>query len=105
MTTQNVIKKPVAPITTTRRGIITALIAFFIWGGFPLYFKQLSDYDATEIIGHRIIWTFLCLLVLLVVTKRWQWIDTLKQNPRWIVFTFLSGLNGTGEGNTLEMHS
>ena len=55
MTTQNVIKKPVAPITTTRRGIITALIAFFIWGGFPLYFKQLSDYDATEIIGHRII--------------------------------------------------
>lgn len=92
MTTQNVVKKPVTPIKTTRRGIITALIAFFIWGGFPLYFKQLSEYDATEIIGHRIIWTFLCLLVLLVVTKRWQWIDTLKQNPRWIVFTFLSGL-------------
>ncbi|MBH0006080.1 EamA family transporter RarD [Psychrobacter sp. SWN149] len=92
MTTQNVVKKPVTPIKTTRRGIITALIAFFIWGGFPLYFKQLSEYDATEIIGHRIIWTFLCLLVLLVVTKRWQWIDTLKQNPRWIVYTFLSGL-------------
>lgn len=92
MTTQNVVKKPVTPIKTTRRGIITALIAFFIWGGFPLYFKQLSEYDATEIIGHRIIWTFLCLLVLLVVTKRWQWIDTLKQNPRWIIYTFLSGL-------------
>ena len=70
MTTQNVIKKPVAPITTTRRGIITALIAFFIWGGFPLYFKQLSDYDATEIIGHRIVWTFCCLLIVLVATKR-----------------------------------
>ena len=82
MTTQNVLKKPVAVVQTTRRGIITALIAFLIWGTFPLYFKQLSAYDATEIIGHRIIWTFLCLLVVLVVTKRWQWINTLKKNPK-----------------------
>ena len=92
MTTQNVIKKPVAPIKTTRRGIITALIAFFIWGAFPLYFKQLSDYNATEIIGHRIVWTFTCLLIVLVVTKRWQWIDTLKKNPRWIAYSFISGI-------------
>ena len=91
MTTQNVIKKSVAPIKTTRRGIFTALIAFSIWGAFPLYFKQLSDYNATEIIGHRIVWTFACLLVVLIVTKRWQWIDTLKQNPRWIAYTFISG--------------
>lgn len=92
MTTQNVIKTPAAPIKTTRRGIVTALIAFFIWGGFPLYFKQLAAYDATEIIGHRIVWTFACLLVVLVVTKRWGWIDTLKKNPRWIAFSFISGL-------------
>ena len=92
MTTQNVIKKPAAPIKTTRRGIVTALIAFSIWGAFPLYFKQLSDYNATEIIGHRIVWTFACLLIVLVVTKRWQWIDTLKKNPRWIAYTFVSGI-------------
>ena len=92
MTTQNVIKKPAAPIKTTRRGIVTALIAFSIWGAFPLYFKQLSEYNATEIIGHRIVWTFACLLVVLVVTKRWQWIDTLKKNPRWIAYTFVSGI-------------
>ena len=92
MTTQNVIKKPVTPIKTTRRGIVAALIAFFIWGTFPLYFKQLSDYNATEIIGHRIVWTFTCLLIVLVVTKRWQWIDTLKKNPRWIAYTFISGI-------------
>ena len=92
MTTQNVIKKPAAPIKTTRQGIVTALIAFSIWGAFPLYFKQLSEYNATEIIGHRIVWTFACLLVVLVVTKRWQWIDTLKKNPRWIAYTFVSGI-------------
>ena len=63
MATQNVVKKPVAPIQTTRRGIATALTAFFIWGAFPLYFKQLAAYNATEIIGHRIVWTFACLLI------------------------------------------
>lgn len=92
MTTQNVLTKPVAPIKTTRRGIIIALIAFTIWGAFPLYFKQLSAYNAIEIIGHRIIWTFLCLLIVLIATKRWQWITTLKQQPRWIALTFMSGV-------------
>lgn len=92
MTTQNVVKKPVVAIKTTQRGIVTALIAFSIWGAFPLYFKQLAAYNVTEIIGHRIVWTFLCLLVVLVATKRWQWIATLKQNPKWIGLTFLSGL-------------
>ena len=92
MTTQNVVKKPVTTIKTTQRGIVTALTAFFIWGAFPLYFKQLAAYNATEIIGHRIVWTFLCLLVVLVVTKRWQWITTLKQHPKWIALTFVSGL-------------
>ena len=92
MTTQNVVKKPVTTIKTTQRGIVTALTAFFIWGAFPLYFKQLAAYNATEIIGHRIVWTFLCLLVVLVFTKRWQWIATLKQHPKWIALTFVSGL-------------
>lgn len=92
MTTQNVVKKPVVPIKTTQKGIITALIAFFIWGGFPLYFKQLKAYDATEIIGHRIIWTFACLLVVLIMTRRWQWLAVLKQQPKWIALTFVSGL-------------
>lgn len=92
MAIQNVIKKPVAPVKTTRRGIITAFFAFIIWGGFPLYFKQLAAYDATEIIGHRIVWTFVCLIIVLLINKRWQWIDVLKKNPRWIVFSFFSGL-------------
>lgn len=92
MSSQNHQKTSVVSIQTTRRGIVTALTAFSIWGAFPLYFKQLGAYNATEIIGHRIVWTFLCLLVVLVLTKRWQWLNTLKQNPRWIAYTFLSGI-------------
>ncbi|WP_169391615.1 MULTISPECIES: EamA family transporter RarD [Psychrobacter] len=95
MTSQNDVNISVVPkpaIQTSQRGILIALGAFFIWGGFPLYFKQLADYDAIEIIGHRIIWTFVCLLVVMIAAKRWQWLDVLKRHPRWIALTFISGL-------------
>lgn len=92
MSSKDVTKKPIATIQTSRRGIVTALIAFFIWGAFPLYFKQLSDYDAVEIIGHRIIWTFICLLVVVIAARHWQWLSVLKQHPKWIALTFISGL-------------
>ena len=85
-----------ATVVTTRRGVLTALTAFIIWGAFPLYFKQLTQYDAVEIIGHRVVWTFVCLLVILTVTKRWGWIDTLKQQPKWLAISLVSGLIITG---------
>lgn len=85
-----------ATVVTTRRGVLTALTAFIIWGAFPLYFKQLTQYDAVEIIGHRVVWTFVCLLVILTVTRRWGWIDTLKQQPKWLAISLVSGLIITG---------
>lgn len=79
-------------ITTTPKGVATALSAFVIWGFFPLYFKLLKNYTATEIIAHRIIWTFLAILLLLVVLKKWQWLSVIKSEPKWLFFTFLSGI-------------
>ncbi len=80
------------PIETTSKGILTALLAFVIWGSFPLYFKQLAQYDPLEIIAHRIIWTFLFLLLFILVTKRFTWIRQFKKQPKWLFFTFFSGL-------------
>ncbi|PNK59532.1 EamA family transporter RarD [Psychrobacter sp. FDAARGOS_221] len=89
----NVHAKPKpAVIRTTNKGVLTALGAFLIWGSFPFYFKQLGEYNAIEIIGHRIVWTFVCLTIVLVIGKRWQWVTTLKNNPHLIWITFVSGL-------------
>ena len=78
-------------IVTTSKGVMTALAAFLIWGFFPLYFKLLKDYDAVEIIGHRIIWTFVAILAIMTVTRRWQWLTTIRQNPELIFYTAVSG--------------
>lgn len=85
-------KPKMAVVRTTSKGIFTALAAFIIWGCFPFYFKQLSDYNAVEIIGHRIVWTFVCLGLVLLISNRWQWLSTLRANPRLLWITFLSGL-------------
>lgn len=49
------------------RGLLLAFGAYLIWGAFPFYFKLLSAAGPLEIIGHRVLWTFVfCLLGVIV---------------------------------------
>ena len=49
------------------RGVLAAWFAYGIWGLFPLYFNALVPTGALEILSHRIAWTFvLCVVVLLL---------------------------------------
>lgn len=79
-------------ITTTPKGLLTALSAFLIWGCFPLYFKELTEYDAIEIIVHRVVWTFVVLLGIIVITRRFSWITQIKKQPKWLLLTFVASV-------------
>lgn len=84
--------KPVSTNNTTSKGIITALMAFFIWGNFPFYFKLLDKYHAIEVIAHRVIWTFVLLGIVLIIGKRTEWLLQIHKNPKWLALTFVSAL-------------
>ncbi|MDP8161724.1 EamA family transporter RarD [Pasteurella skyensis] len=47
-------------------GLIQAILAYTIWGLFPLYWALLKHIPATEIIGHRILWSFVLLFVIII---------------------------------------
>lgn len=79
-------------VTTTLKGLLTVLSAFLIWGCFPLYFKELIEYDAIEIIVHRVVWTFVILLGITIITRRFRWIDQIKKQPKWLFLTFLASV-------------
>jgi chloramphenicol-sensitive protein RarD len=65
-----------------RRGAAYGLLAYAIWGAFPLYFHALKPAGAWEILSHRIVWTFaLCALVLLV-RRDLAWARALLDRPR-----------------------
>lgn len=52
-------------------GILASAVAFLIWGLSPAYWKCLTAVPATEIILHRILWSFFLMVPLLAIQHRW----------------------------------
>ena len=52
-----------------RRGVLSGLFCYVLWGLFPIYWKLLSEVDPLEIIAHRIIWCFVLVIVVCLVGK------------------------------------
>ena len=55
-----------------KKGILYGIGAYVFWGFFPIYWKLLHHVPAIQLIGHRIIWSFLLLLVVILFTKQWM---------------------------------
>ncbi|HLA88297.1 MAG TPA: EamA family transporter, partial [Anaerolineales bacterium] len=53
------------------KGILYGIGAYVAWGFFPIYWKMLHHVPAIQLIGHRIIWSFLLLIVVILFTKQW----------------------------------
>lgn len=53
-----------------RRGFLFGAAAYTIWGVFPLYFPLLEPADAIEILAHRVFWSLVTMLLLIVVVGR-----------------------------------
>jgi chloramphenicol-sensitive protein RarD len=52
-------------------GVLFAAHAFLIWGLSPIYWKTLAHVPAFEILMHRMIWSFIFLLPIVALRKRW----------------------------------
>lgn len=63
-----------------RKGYIYAVLAFIFWGAIaPIYFKAVASVSPLEVLMHRVVWSFMLLLPLLIFTKQWsQFVQTLK---------------------------
>jgi chloramphenicol-sensitive protein RarD len=52
-------------------GIWYGVGAYVAWGLLPLYWKQIEQVSAGQLIGHRIVWSFLTLAAITSVSKQW----------------------------------
>lgn len=57
-------------------GVASATTAFLIWGLTPIYFKAIRTVPAFEILMHRIVWS--CIFLILLVLLRGQWFEFKK---------------------------
>ena len=56
---------PAANRENTRLGILAGIAAYSIWGLVPIFFKQIAEVPATEIIAHRVVWAMLLMTLLI----------------------------------------
>lgn len=63
-------------------GILYAASAYTCWGLFPLYFRQLAAVPATEVLVHRVVWSFVLMAVLLAIRRQWAWLGPALRNPK-----------------------
>ncbi len=65
-----------------QRGIVYALTGYFLWGIAPLFWYLLRDIDSFEVLAHRMVWSPLTLLLVLLVTRNLSWIRPAFQDRR-----------------------
>lgn len=73
-------------------GFLYALGAYAMWGLFPIYFKWLQAVPALQVIGHRIIWSFVVLVGFIVCTRQWPRLRASLSLPVVLPYLFAGAL-------------
>lgn len=66
------------------KGILSGIGAYALWGFFPIYWKYLRDVPALQVIGHRIGWSFLLLIGIILVSGQWKEFRSAVLQPKVI---------------------
>ncbi len=56
----------------TSQGFIFGFIAYAMWGVFPLFFHLLRDVPSTEVLLHRVVWSFVFVSLIIILTAQKQ---------------------------------
>ena len=76
----------------SRRGFLSGLAAYVMWGFFPIYFHDLRPAGAVEILAHRIVWSAVSVAILITVIRRWRTLRDLTRRPRTVAGIALARL-------------
>ncbi len=74
------------------RGVLFGLAAYGIWGAFPLYFRLLDDASPMEVLGHRIVWSLVVLVLVLTLRRQWGLARRLRGDPKAFGLAALGGV-------------
>lgn len=73
-------------------GVLSAGLAFLIWGAFPIYLRALQGIPPLEILSNRVCWSVVFLGLILLVRRQWSWLAQIKHNPRLLLSFVASAL-------------
>lgn len=77
-------------------GIWYTAAAYSMWGFLPLYWKLMESVPASEILAHRIVWSFVFIFILLALTSKWDYFKieckNLFSNPSQLLGVLFASL-------------
>ena len=80
----------------TRLGVTYAGLSYFLWGLLPIYWKFLDNVNAQEILANRVVWSFIFMAVILLISRKWSlFLHTFKgfaQNKKQLVVLALASI-------------
>ena len=75
---------------SSKNGAFSAISAYILWGFAPLYFKLLTDIAPAEILMHRIVWSSVILLVMIITMQNWSQLVAVLKQPKLVINLSLS---------------
>lgn len=82
---------------TARDGVLIGLLAYVMWGLFPVYFKMLESVAPTEMLAHRVIWAVPFGALIILFRSQWSEVRralTHKATLAWLILAaFLISTN------------
>lgn len=70
--------------------MLYCLLAYLMWGVFPLFFPLLEPSTPVEIIGHRIVWTAVFMVLVVMLTCKWK--EVKQCTPKEWMLVALAGV-------------
>lgn len=83
--------QPTPSSSASSAGLLFGLGAYTTWGLFPAFFPLLKPASEFEVLAHRIVWTLLFMVVLLVVVRRFKELFALSGRT-WLLLIGASAL-------------
>jgi len=74
------------------KGILYALGAYITWGLFPFYWKILAGVPALQLLGHRILWSFITLVAILLIFRKWKTVQNALNRRVLVIYSMAAVL-------------
>lgn len=74
------------------RAHLAAMLAFSMWGLFPIYWKYFSEVSAWDLFGHRLLWSFITLFLIMFFRKKFYLLKEIWADPKKRLLLTMSSL-------------
>lgn len=73
-------------------GLFHAVLAYGLWGLAPIYWKQMIHIDSAQIVAHRMFWSFVLIIILVVILRQWPELKQLMRDRRLVLTLFFGSV-------------